>query len=185
MLARVVQGRTSQFIRNAQAQDAPKLTRRRGNLHFPHPLPYATPPASSVDDQIKEEAAVIAAAFDFPLSLAAPGIALYINHYTVEPNGDYWVLGEATVNLYDDTYAKNPKAPYLRITLNGLAFAANFSDNTWAGTVAHEIMHNLGWGHPDGSYQVRMAIVNYDHCIRTDAQQELIAEEIDDNKLIR
>jgi hypothetical protein len=174
MLARVVAGRSECFVRTARREG---LTwRRNRRLPFPHPLPYSSPPPTTDDQIFAEEAGVIAAAFHFALSNPAPGIDLVINHFSQGPSSEgFWVLGSAPVNLYNDTRS-------LRMRLNARAFP-EFSDNIWAGTVAHEIMHNLGWGHPDGTYIPRIAIVNYDRCVRS--ADSLFEEEINDSLLIR
>lgn len=178
MLARVVAGRTACFVKTARRFGLENRWRRSRSLRFPHPLPYASPPPTTNDGKYTEEAGVIAAAFHFPLSLAAPGIRLEINCFRQGPSGRFWVLGEATVNLYNDR-------SFLRMKLNARAYSeSGFSDNVWAGTIAHEIMHNLGWGHPDGGYDEAKAIVNYDLCVRR-AAGLLKEDEIDDSKLIR
>lgn len=177
MLGRVLEGRTACFIDTARRFGLESRWRRSRSLPFPHPLPYASPPPTTNDGRYAEEAGVIAAAFHFPLILAAPGIKLEINAFSQGPSsGGFWVLGSALVNLYNDRRL-------LRMRLNTQAFP-QFSDNVWAGTIAHEIMHNLGWGHPVGGYDRAKAIVNYDLCIRKTST--LTSEEdMDESKLIR
>ena len=177
MLDRVVVGRAACFIETAV--NSGLTWRRSRSLPFPHPLPYMSPPPTTLRMRAMEEVGVIEAAFRFPLSQAAPGIKLLINQFSQGPSsGGFWVLGSATVNLYNDINGTR----FLRIRLNSRAYP-QFSDNTWAGTIAHEVMHNLGWGHPNGVYQPQIAIVNYDRCIRRDERG--FVEEIDDSKQIR
>ena len=134
--------------------------RRPAGLKFPHSLPYLNPPPTTNSGRYAEEAAVIAAAFHFPLSLPSPGISLTIDRRDRAPRWRKWVLGSADVNLYADQGA-------FLINLNGRAIRdASFNDDTWAATIVHEMMHNLGWGHPRGSYNITMAIENYESCIR-------------------
>ena len=172
MLERVVEGRTRCFVRTARQHGL--SWRRKPGLPFPHPLPYLSPPPSEADDIYAEEASVIAAALHFPLTKEAPGVALYIDEFSRGPSGSSWVLGKATVNLYDSKR-------YLRIYLNSQAYSeSGFEDDVWAGTIVHEILHNLGWGHPDGGYTRDKAIVNFDRCVRGDRDKAL-----DEKSMIR
>jgi hypothetical protein len=175
MLSRIVAGQTRAFIDTAQ--EFGLTWRRNRSFPFPHPLPYSSPPPSTAIGRYTEEAMVIAAAFHFPLTLAAPGIKFVINQYTKQSSGHgLWELGFATINLYNDVR-------FLRINLNQLAFS-HFNDNVWAGVIAHETLHNLGWSHPDGGYDRSKAIVNYEWCVRggTAFTRD---EEFDDHQLIR
>jgi hypothetical protein len=175
MLERVLAGRTRCFIETARRFGLTPRWRRSRSLPFPHPLPYMSPPPTTDEGRFAEEAGVIEAALHFPLSQPAPGINLFINQFSQGPSNGFWVLGSATVNLYNDSR-------FLRIRLNSRAYP-EFTDNTWAGTIAHEILHNLGWGHPDGVYESRIAIVNYDRCIRRATSR--FDEDIDDRNQIR
>jgi hypothetical protein len=130
-------------------------------MNFPHPLPYFNPPPTSDLQRYTEEAGVIAAALHFPLSMPAPGVELLLYRKDRPPKGNSWVLGSADVNHYADDKR------HFHLNLNGRALRdATFSDATWSATIIHEMLHNLGWGHPDGSYNIRMAIENYESCIR-------------------
>lgn len=157
-LDRVTAGQTSCFIETAKKHG---LTwRRKVGMTFPHPLPYLDPQPTTNIGRYTEEAAIIAAAFHFPFARPAPAVHLTIDRHDVAPNGNKWVLGSADVNWYADNLA-------FLIKLNGRAIRdATFTDDTWAATIIHEMMHNLGWGHPFGSYNISMAIENYEACIR-------------------
>lgn len=181
MLDRVAAGRLRCFVTTARRYG---LTWRRSrSLPFPHPLPYMSPPPTTPEGRYVEEGGVIEAALRFPLTRPAPGIDLYINWCSQGSSGNgYWVLGWATVNLYN-------ARRILRINLNAQA-DPQFSDNVWAGTFVHEILHNVGWGHPDGGYVPSVAMVNYDRCIRSATGLRLVAEKdfanvMEDGKLIR
>ncbi len=175
MLERVLAGRTRCFIETARRSGLTPRWRRSRSLRFPHPLPYMSPPPTTDEGKFAEEAGVIGAAFHFPLSQPAPGIRLMINQFSQGPSNGLWVLGSATINLYNDSR-------FLRMRLNSRAFP-EFTDDTWAGTIAHEILHNLGWEHPDGTYVSRIAIVNYDRCIRRATSR--FDEDTDDSNQIR
>jgi hypothetical protein len=107
---------------------------------------------------------VIASAFHFQLCAASARVKLEIDYFSEGSNNGYWVLGWATVNLYN-------RLRLFRINLNSAAFGV-FSNAVWSGTIVHEIMHNLGWGHPEGGYDSSKAIVNYDKCIRSATARE-------------
>ena len=157
MLERVVRGRTNCFIATAKKKG---LTwRRKTTLAFPHPLPYSSPPPATKEGRYSEEAAVLAAALHFPLSRKKPGIDLHIVAFEKAKVGNSWTMGSATVNLYNDKRV-------LRTKLNRLAVEEFKDDDRWAGVIVHEILHNLGWSHPSGSYNLSMAIENYEACIR-------------------
>jgi hypothetical protein len=169
MLDRILQGQFARFVANAASWG---LTwRRTRGLPFPHPLPYGSPPPSTPAGQRTEEAAVIEAAWHFSLSAVAPGVDLFIDRFDKEPSGNLWVTGQAFVNLYNDH--RN-----FRIGLNAQALLrSGFDENLWSGTVAHEMLHNLGWNHPVGNYNKSIAMVNYELCIRT--ATGAIAEDVD------
>src|SRR5688572_1004903 len=154
-LKAIAVGQTTPFVNTARRYG---LTwRRNRTLPFPHPLPYASPPPNTPSGRYAEEAAVIAAAFHFPLS-ASTRIKLTVDYFSEGSTNGYWTLGWATVNLYNRLRA-------FRINLNSAAFGS-FTNSVWSGTIVHEIMHNLGWGHPVGGYDSSKAIVNYDRCVR-------------------
>jgi hypothetical protein len=60
-----------------------------------------------------------------------------------------FTLGKAEIQLYHN-------ANHLRIRLNGKylnstdPFSKGTDSNVWTGTIMHEILHNLGWDHPNG-----------------------------------
>lgn len=167
MLDRMVAGQVQCFI--SRATQLRNLTRRRPKLKFPVTLPYLEPSPTTLSGKIREEANVINAAIHYALSRRSPtsyGSVLYINSFSKpKPAQRGWTLGSATVNLYSDRR-------FLRIRLNKLALP-HFNDNDWAATIAHEILHNLGWGHGDGDYRNTNAIEIYERCIRTsDAFQD-------------
>ena len=131
--------------------------RRKRGLPFPHSLPYQSPPPSTAAGRYSEEAAVVSAAVHFVFQKTAKTI-LYIKSMSASAG----VWGQAPVNSYNDE-------KFLRISLNPAALDANAqaSDKArWASVVAHEILHNLGWGHPKGRYPPSLAIEIYEYCIR-------------------
>lgn len=68
-------------------------------------------------------------------------------------------LGKAPVNSYN-------RLRTLRISLNAVKVEQDtLDDDAWAGVMAHEFLHNLGWGHPDGEYTLAMPIEIYQACI--------------------
>jgi hypothetical protein len=150
-------------IRNARANGL--SWRRNRGLAFPHPLPYFDPPPTTDLQRYTEEAGVITAALHFPPSTAAPSVELLLYRKDRARIGNSWTLGSADVNHYAGRYR------HFHLNLNGRALRdANFSDDTWAATIVHEMLHNLGWGHPDGSYNIKIAIENYEACIRGSAR---------------
>jgi hypothetical protein len=175
MLRRVTEGRFRCFVSNARRYGLSAAWRRSRSLPFPHPLPYLSPPPATAEGRYAEEAGVIEAALRFAFSRPTPGVQLTIDYADWPPNGNFWTLGSAIVNLYNGRR-------YLRITLNDRAYP-RFSDDVWAGTIAHEILHNLGWGHPVGGYVGSVAIVNYDWCIRGSTAR--LEEGMNEQHLIR
>lgn len=126
--------------------------RRSRNLPFPHPLPYRTPSPTTNEGRYQEEAAVVQAAVQFACTRPTP-TPLHINHFADTRR----VLGSAIVNLYH-------RSKLLRIKLNG-THMGQYGHAEWSSVIAHEILHNLGWGHPKGSYPASLAIEIYQHCI--------------------
>ena len=180
MLNRAVVDQTNRFVVRARSVGMRLKWRRDRTYGFPHTLPYVTPSPDTQDGKSAEEAAVTCAAANFALSRT--GIRLTINAFkkpaTVKDGKRYWTGGSATVNLYNSDRA-------LSINLNLTAIKeAKFSTNYWASTVAHEILHNLGWGHPNGSYPSDLPIEIWQWCIET-AGQAKITDEPADEVLIR
>ncbi len=89
-----------------------------------------------------------------------PG-SLFIDRQDIQPSGNIWTLGNADIN----TYTNNGHA--FRINLNGLAIGSSstypfkLDRLTWAATIQHEMLHNLGWDHPqfgDATYDTAWMI---------------------------
>ncbi len=164
MLDRAVQDQTSRFVERAQDVGLDSDWRRPKSRPFPHVLPYLTPAPTTATAIQAEEAGVVTAAAHFALSRSE--IRLDVNQYSkgpkVTPTGKkLWSCGFATVNSYNSDLA-------LVVNLNERAIReAGFSDNFWAGTVAHEVLHTLGWGHPNGSYPDDLPIEIWQWCIET------------------
>lgn len=170
MLDQAVQDQTKCFYERAKRRG---LTwRRRRTLPFRHPLPYRNPPPTTADGKYQEEAAVVAAAFHFACTRDPP-TKFHIQHFANNNN----VLGSATVNLYT-------RRGLLRISLNGSKID-NFNEATWASVAAHEVLHNLGWGHPRGSYPPSLAIEIYQHCIKGGGQGRADEEEAEELNFVR
>lgn len=159
VLQRMVFGNADRFIRRAQSVG---LTRRRPHTRpFRPPLPYQTPDPTSLRERIVQEAGLIEAAVSFALTARGPepGRRLVIRSYSKAPNGNRWSLGSAPVNSYPDD-------GYLRMSLNRRALAdAGLSNDRWGAIIAHEILHNLGWGHGEDDYRRSNAIEIYEACI--------------------
>jgi hypothetical protein len=158
---RIAQGRSEAFVRRAMNNKG--LTgRRERSRPFPHPLPYSSTSPSSADAVYAEEAAVLAAALHFPLSRTPPGIEFYVRRFDKRRGlGGGWTRGRAPLDQYN--YEQN-----LLIRLNARALVkGGFDDDEWAGVVAHEVLHNLGWGHGRGDYDEKLAIETYEWCVAT------------------
>jgi hypothetical protein len=93
---------------------------------------------------------------------------LLINRFDQDPIVDpgtgrkSYTLGKAGINIYSIN-------PLLEISLNG-KFIGSDSEypesknvDVWAGTIAHEILHNLGWEH--GSSDADTYIGEYGDCV--------------------
>lgn len=169
----MVWNRTPQFIARAPRTG---LTWRRPRLRpFRPPLPYRNPDPTRASEQIVQEAGLIDAALTFALLArdGQPSRRFVINASKIPRNGNKWTLGSATRNFY-------PDKGYLRIKLNALAFeGAGLSNKRWGGIIAHEMLHNMGWGHPKGVYRMSMPIEIYEACIEERAQS--VIEEIDEH----
>lgn len=153
MIDQVAKGQAQCFY--ARAKQKGLTYRRSRTLPFPHPLPYKSAAPTTPDGRYQEEAAVVEAAIRFAFSRKPP-VNLFIDHFAANNR----VLGSAVVNLYN-------RKKELRIKLNGTQLAGGrYSNATWASVVAHEILHNLGWGHPKGNYPPSLAIEIYQHCIK-------------------
>lgn len=79
-------------------------------------------------------------------------------------------LGQAIENYFDDN-------GHLRIELNadyltsGAKFNYTIQPQSWAGVIAHEILHNLGWSHPSG-YQGTV-ISEFGQCVARNGADRL------------
>ncbi len=164
MLDRAVRDQTSRFVARATAVGLDEDWRRPAGRAFPHTLSYLKPAPTTKQGIYAEEAAVVTAAVHFALSSRA--IRLDINQYSKAPRitlrgGRAWSCGFADVNSYNSDRS-------LVINLNERAIReAGFSDDFWASTIAHEILHTLGWGHPKGSYPDDLPIEIWQWCIET------------------
>ena len=99
----------------------------------------------------------------------APYRTLLINRFDEDAVTDpstgrtTYTLGKAGVNIYDINNQ------ILEVSLNGKLIGAGSSypgstdRDTWAGTIAHEILHNLGWEH--GSNNADSYIGEYGRCV--------------------
>lgn len=168
MISRMLQGQLNAFI--ARAISINGLERRRNrSLAFPFTLPYITPRPTTLRGRAAEEAAILEAAINYVFTRRTEnsfGVYLYINRRSRDRNRNgKWTTGWADVNSYN-------RQRYLNIYLNDRAFP-QFGDNNWTSTIAHEILHNLGWGHGSGNYDRRNVIEIYQFCIRN--AQGLIA----------
>lgn len=74
---------------------------------------------------------------------------LYIRRMHETSNKPPYVLGRANLQHYTDTGVLDISlnAAYLDSTT---PFNRGKSASVWAGIIMHEILHNLGWAHPDG-----------------------------------
>jgi hypothetical protein len=164
MLDRAVVDQTGRFIARAKAVGMDEGWRRSNSSPFPHVLPYLKPAPTAREGKQAEEAGVVTAAVHFALSRS--GMRLDVNQYsqgpTIKPSGaKAWSCGYATVNSYNWDQV-------LVINLNERAIReAGFSNNFWTGTVAHEVLHTLGWGHPNGKYPDDLPIEIWQWCIQT------------------
>jgi len=157
MLARMVAGQLRNFIQRAQPGANGLRNRRRKSLPFPHPLPYLNPSPTTIPEQVAEEGAVVEAAVFGALNSPSTTTRrkLTLNAYQ---NSNENVFGKAPVNSYNRQRA-------LYVSLNTNAFKPSRTDAIWAGVIAHEILHNLGWEHPDNQYTLAMPIEIYQACI--------------------
>ncbi|HUC79490.1 MAG TPA: hypothetical protein VMR70_01185 [Flavisolibacter sp.] len=157
MLARIVAGQLRNFIQRAQPGANGLRNRRRKSLPFPHPLPYLNSSPTTIPEQVAEEGAVVEAAVFGALNSTSPTTRrkLTLNAYQ---NSNENVFGKAPVNSYNRQRA-------LYVSLNTNAFQPSRTDDIWAGVIAHEILHNLGWEHPDNQYTLAMPIEIYQACI--------------------
>jgi hypothetical protein len=152
MLQGMVQSQAGCFVRHA-LQHGRLTWRRDRNLDFPHPLPYQPRQPSDLEGRAVEEAAVLEAAIQWVMMRNAPGMNLRVNRYNIEGGSNGW----ATVNFYHTRRRLSINLNHWRLTRRPQALTAS--------TAAHELLHNLGWSHPDGVYRPWMAIENYEHCI--------------------
>lgn len=164
MLDRAVRDQTARFLKRARSVNLQEEWRRPRSRPFPHVLPYLTPPPRTRDEIYVEEAGLVTAAVHFAFSRS--GITLDVNHYSEEPTvkpgrATAWSCGFANVNSYNSDLA-------LAINLNERAIRdAGFSNNFWASTVGHEVLHTVGWGHPKGKYPADLPIEIWQWCIQT------------------
>lgn len=164
MITKMVRRQVKNFKKYAEPTRNGLRYRRAKSKPFPHTLPYMNPPASNIQEQIIEEAGVVEAAVYFAFNSTSPkdSIKLYIDSYTT----DIDIKGKAVVNYYNEHYNEQKENQELRITLNEKALSDDGSENkVWAGRIAHEILHNLGWQHPDDEYTLAMPIEIYQACI--------------------
>lgn len=169
-IARMCQGNAGRFIRRAQKYGVTERRPRRRK--FRPPLPYLDPPPQTQQARIVQEAslleAAVAAAMKVPLGSTEPGRTLYVYAYD-SPSS----MAKAPINRY---YNKGD----LLIRLNRRALAKpKYDDERWGAVMAHEIVHNLGWGHGRGDYRKSNAIELYEACIQSpdDALQHTHMED--------
>jgi hypothetical protein len=74
---------------------------------------------------------------------------LFIHHFNEDSGSGPFLLGRAPLQGYYDTKVLtiNLNARYLN---SSAPFPSGTDPDLWAGTIGHEIMHNLGWAHPNG-----------------------------------
>jgi len=171
LISRILQGQLNCFI--SRAISVASLNKRRNrSFAFPHTLPYTTPGPTTLRGRATEEAAIIEASLNYVLSKrtnTSLGATLLIKRRSRSRNRNgSWTTGWGDVNSYN-------RNGYLEICLNDRAFPY-FGDNTWTATIAHEILHNLGWSHGKGNYSITNAIEIYQNCIRN-AKGLTVAEE--------
>jgi hypothetical protein len=84
-----------------------------------------------------------------------------------------YTLGKAGVNIY------NINNEILEVSLNGKLIGASSSypgstnRDIWAGTIAHEILHNLGWEH--GANNADSYIGEYGRCVERNSADKPLA----------
>lgn len=107
-------------------------------------------------------------------------------------NNDYRSVGVGYVNLFYDT--DKPLHPfshrhYLHIALNSdyLGPGANYfyknNAEYWAGVIAHEFLHNLGYRHPTG--YPGSFIKEYGNCVHTNGIESELVEGLEDLEVYR
>ena len=176
VLQRMVFGRTEEFITRGQVTGLTK--QRPKSRRFRPPLPYWTRPPVTLRDKLRQEAQLIeaAAAAAFTVNGNEAGRRLVIkSYYKRRKPGTNWSLASAPPNFY---YARGR----LQISINRAALEqTNNSDEEWGGDIAHEILHNFGWGHNPGDYRNSNAIEIYEACIEGLDASRLRATEVDDH----
>jgi hypothetical protein len=158
MITRMVAGQVRNFIRYAEPEPTGLRSRRSRDAKFPVKLPYLSPRPTTIQDQIAEEAGIIEAAVFTAFSSttqAAPVKAKIVRFY----KRDSQVMGYAPTHRY-----YNQRSLYITLNEGKLDGDKRF-DEKWAGIMAHEFLHNLGWEHPDGIYTLALPIEIYQACI--------------------
>lgn len=123
-------------------------------------LPYMFPESPSTDTQrAEEEVDVIQAAIQFAFT-RKPRTVLSVKKFAERGRNGSWTRGRGDQGNF-------ATVGELRIALNELAFAAFPRDSDWMGVIAHEILHNLAWNHPN-HYPGSAAMINYVACITAD-----------------
>lgn len=160
MIARMVEGQVENFINRAEPGRRGLRYRRSRQRPFPPPaLPYLTPSPTTIEEQVAEEAGIVEAAVFKAFSSTDPALRVKVTIICNDSLGEN-VMGSATVQYYNSNNA-------LKISLNPDEFGELGEDeiNKWAGIMAHEFLHNLGWSHPKGEYTLEMPIEIYQACI--------------------
>lgn len=159
MLQRMVEGQLQNFIRWARPERGKLRNRRQRGLPFPHRLPYVTPEPDTIEEQIREEAGIVEAAVFFALSSTdtTQHRKLVVDAYSTQSET---TLGRAPTNSYNRT-----RSLIIRLNTYAMRRRGDLGNDEWAGVAAHEILHNLGWGHPDNQYTLAMPIEIYQACI--------------------
>lgn len=151
------------FLEAADPSETRLNNRRPSRRDFPHPLPCLSSRPTTTEGEIVEEVGIVEAAVFFAF---CPGDNSKTITATINAGFDFdgpTVFGSATPNYYDTHKA-------LRITLNVDSFGTLddepvSEEDCWAGIMAHEFLHNLGWSHPNDVYNLTMPIEIYQNCI--------------------
>lgn len=95
------------------------------------------------------------------------GGALYIDGFSADFSPAH---GLALLDLYyeEQELRINLNADYIGRRLDYLGYVLPNGPELWAGVIAHEIMHNLGWIHPNGYEET--VILEFGKCVSADGE---------------
>ena len=95
------------------------------------------------------------------------GGALYIDGFSADFSPAH---GLALLDLYYEAQELriNLNADYIGRRLDYLGYVLPNGPELWAGVIAHEIMHNLGWIHPNGYEET--VILEFGKCVSADGE---------------